>query len=71
MRYFARWRTSVERGELEIDGWDVIDQNDRALKTIATYKDHETAQAIVKLLNTQEEHYADAEATQGKTAKSV
>lgn len=71
MRYMARWRTSVESGELRITGWDVIDWSRFDNMAIATYPDQATAQAIVKLLNTQEEHYADAEATQDKTAKSV
>lgn len=56
MRYMARWRTSTEDGELKIVGWDVIDWSRFDNMAIATYPDQETAQAIVKLLNTQEEH---------------
>lgn len=71
MRYMARWRTSVESGELRITGWDVIDWSRFDNMAIATYPDQETAVAIAKLLNTQEKYDADAKATQDKTAKSV
>ena len=71
MRYMARWRTSVESGELRITGWDVIDWYKFDNMAIATYPDQETAVAIAKLLNTQEEHDGNAKATQDKTAKSV
>jgi hypothetical protein len=55
MRYSVRWRTSVESGELHITGWDVIDWSRFDRLEVATYPDQETARAIVKLLNTQEE----------------
>jgi len=73
MRYSIRWRTSVEGGELRITGWDVVDWSKFDNMTVATYPDQETALAIAKLLNTQEEHYAeaDAKAAKDKTAKSI
>lgn len=71
MRYQARWRTSVESGELRITGWDVIDWYRFDNMAIATYPDQETAFAVVKLLNTQEEIDGNAKAAQGKTAKSL
>lgn len=57
-RYFVRWRTSTESGELRIVGWDVCDarkfDNIEVAKFSAEEKDK--AVAIAKLLNTQGKH---------------
>ena len=53
-RYIVRWRTDVVENELRIVGWDVVDTTAFDNMKVATYPDRETAQAIAKLLNTQE-----------------
>lgn len=52
--YYVRWRTTTKNGELEIEGWDVIDDRRFDNKTVVTYPDRETAQAVANLLNSQE-----------------
>ena len=62
-RYFVRWRTRAENGNLVLDGLDVCDGQAFDKIKVASFAadEQDKAYAICKLLNSNEEHYEDAE----------
>lgn len=62
-RYFVRWRTKRENGNLILSGWDVCDWRAFDKIEVASFAadERDKADAICKLLNSNEEHYEAAE----------
>ena len=62
-RYFVRWRTKRENGNLILSGWDVCYWMAFDKIEVVSFAANERgkADAICKLLNSNEEHYEAAE----------
>ena len=71
-RYFVRWRTRTENGNLVLDGLDVCDGQAFDKIKVASFAadERDKADAICKLLNSNEQHYEAAQTNQ-KGANNV
>lgn len=68
-RYFIRWRTKVEDGNLVVCGWSICDNRRSHMLEVAEFgpgsEELDHAGAICRLLNTQEDLEHDSCSREG------
>lgn len=68
-RYYVRWRTRIEENRIVVSGWSICDNQRQQMLEIAEFgptdeeKDH--ADAICRMLNTQEDIDYDSSCREG------